>query len=71
MGKKGTREMSNNYRDGGKGDMPRPILNQEQFDKSWDEIFGKKSKKDDSNLNVTIEADNDEQSVTITKTWEI
>ena len=37
--------MSNNYRDGGKGDMPRPILNQEQFDKSWEEIFGKKPVK--------------------------
>lgn len=58
-------------RDGGKGDTPRPILNQEQFDKSWDEIFGKKPKKDDSNLNVTIEADNDGQTITITKTWEI
>ena len=58
-------------RDGGKGDTPRPIFNQEQFDKSWDEIFGKKPKKDDSNLNVTIEADNDGQTITVTKTWEI
>ena len=58
--------------DGGKGDRQRPLgVPMSQFDKSWDEIFGKKSKKDDSNLNVTIEADNDEQSVTITKTWEI
>ena len=55
-------------RDGGKGDTPRPILNQEQFDKSWDEIFGKKEKKD-GNLNVTIEADQDEEEVTVTKTW--
>ena len=58
-------------RDGGKGDTPRQILNQEQFDKSWDEIFGKKPKKDDSNLDVTIEADNDGQTITVTKTWEI
>ena len=36
--------MSHNYRDGGKGDMPRPIPNKEQFEKSWDNIFGKKEK---------------------------
>ena len=58
--------------DGGKGDRQRPLrVPMSQFDKSWDEIFGKKPKKDDSNLNVTIEADNDGQTITVTKTWEI
>jgi hypothetical protein len=34
--------MSHNYRDGGKGDKPRPIYNREQFDKTFEAIFGKK-----------------------------
>jgi len=55
--------------DGGKGDRQRPLgVPISQFDKSWDEIFGKKEKKD-GNLNVTIEADQDEEEVTVTKTW--
>jgi hypothetical protein len=36
--------MSHNYRDGGKGDKPRPIPNREQFDKNFEAIFGKKKK---------------------------
>lgn len=28
----------------GKGDRPRPILNQEAYDRSWDRIFGKAKK---------------------------
>ena len=55
--------------DGGKGDRQRPLgVPMSKFDKSWDEIFGKKEKKD-GNLNVTIEADQDEEEVTVTKTW--
>ena len=34
--------MSHNYRDGGKGDRPRPMPNREQFDKNFELIFGKK-----------------------------
>jgi hypothetical protein len=34
--------MSHNYRDGGKGDKPRPMLNKEEFDKNFEAIFGKK-----------------------------
>jgi hypothetical protein len=34
--------MSHNYRDGGKGDKPRPMPNKEQFDKNWESVFGKK-----------------------------
>lgn len=57
-------------RDGGKGDTPRPLsVSMEEFDKNFDAIFGKKEKKL-SNINVTIEADQDEQQVTVTKTWE-
>jgi hypothetical protein len=59
-----------NEHDGGKGDAPRPFsVDMETFDKNFDMIFGKKEKKD-SNINVTIEADQDEQQVTVTKTWE-
>lgn len=36
--------MSHNYRDGGKGDKPRPMQNREQFDKNFEAIFGKKKK---------------------------
>jgi hypothetical protein len=58
-------------RDGGKGDTQRPLgISIEEFDKNFDAIFGKKEEKV-SNINVTVEADRDEQSVTITKTWEI
>lgn len=32
-------------RDGGKGDMPRPIRDLVQFDKNWDSIFGTKKKE--------------------------
>jgi hypothetical protein len=36
--------MSHNYRDGGKGDKPRPLpANKEQFEKNWESIFGKKT----------------------------
>ena len=55
--------------DGGKGSRQRPlVVPMSDFDKSWDEIFGKKQEKD-SNLNVTIKADQDEEEVTVTKTW--
>jgi predicted transcriptional regulator YdeE len=34
-------------RDGGKGDTPRPLgVPMEQFDNSWDAIFGKKTPKE-------------------------
>lgn len=32
-------------RDGGKGDIPRPIPNCEKFEKNWDSIFKPKGKK--------------------------
>jgi hypothetical protein len=57
-------------RDGGKGDTPRPLgVPMEEFDKNFDLIFGNKEKKV-SNITVTIEADQDEQQVTVIKTWE-
>jgi hypothetical protein len=37
--------MSHNH-DGGKGDMPRPMPNKEQFDKNFETIFGKKTPKE-------------------------
>lgn len=37
--------MTHDYRDGGKGDKPRPMPNREQFEKNFDLIFGKKEKK--------------------------
>ena len=36
--------MSHNYRDGGKGDKPRPMLNKKQFDQNFEAIFGKNKK---------------------------
>ena len=57
-------------RDGGKGDSMRPlVVPMSEFDKSWDEIFGKKEEKK-PNLEIELEVDNDEQQVTIKKTWE-
>ena len=32
----------NRNRDGGKGDVPRPIKDRKQFENNWDAIFGKK-----------------------------
>lgn len=38
--------------DGGKGSKPRPLsIPQKQFDKNWEQIFGKKSKKKDTEKN--------------------
>ena len=39
--------MSHNYRDGGKGDKPRPMPNREQFKKNFEAIFGKKPNKEE------------------------
>lgn len=56
-------------RDGGKGDTPRPLgVPMEEFDKNWDEIFNKKEEKK-NDIQLDIEADNDGQSATVTKTW--
>jgi hypothetical protein len=58
-------------RDGGKGDTPRPLgVPMEQFDKNFDAIF-KKSEIKPKSVNFELEADNDEQEVTVTKTWEL
>ena len=39
--------MSHNYRDGGKGDKPRPFsVDLEKFAENFDLIFGKKEKQD-------------------------
>jgi len=58
-------------RDGGKGDTPRPLgVSMEEFDKNFDAIFGKKEEKK-SDVVIDIEATNDDQSITVTKTWEI
>ena len=58
-------------RDGGKGDAPRPLaVSQEQFDKSWDAIFGKKEPIPFAGM-VDIELTNDEKSVVVKKEWEI
>jgi hypothetical protein len=58
-------------RDGGKGDTPRPLsIPMDEFDKKWDDIFKKKTDKDQP-LGVTINVENGEASVQVTKTWEI
>ena len=31
----------NRNRDGGKGDVPRPIKDRKQFENNWESIFGK------------------------------
>lgn len=53
--------MSHNYRDGGKGDKPRPMPNREQFEKNFETIFGKKKKA------IVEEMDDGVYVVTITK----
>ena len=37
----------------GKGSTARPIPNRKQFEKNWDNIFGKKNGKDKSNTENT------------------
>jgi len=55
--------------DGGKGDMQRPLgVTMDDFDKSWDAIFNKDKP---TSINIEVEADNDGQQITVTKTWEI
>jgi len=57
-------------RDGGKGDAPRPLgISMEEFDKNFDAIFGKKEKK--SEVQIEVDAEQDEIDIAITKTWEI
>jgi len=59
-----------NAHDGGKGDAPRPFsVDMETFDKNFDMIFGKKDKTQPK-LNIEVQATNDEQNITVTKTWE-
>lgn len=62
--------------DGGKGDTPRPLgVSMEEFDKNFDAIFGKKKEKEPipfmGHVDVDVEVSNDEQSITVTKTWEL
>jgi len=64
-------------RDGGKGDTPRPlVVSMEVFDANFDKIFGKKQQKllkdyvADKSFDIEVNADNDGQQVTVTKTWE-
>jgi len=62
-------------RDGGKGDTPRPLgVSMEEFDENFDRIFGKKEKEPvpfAGHIDVDIEATNDEQSIMVTKTWDL
>ena len=58
--KKGTR-----MNEGGKGDKPRPLaVSQEQFDKNFDAIFGKKDKEPIPFAGmVDVELTNDEKEI--------
>lgn len=61
-------------RDGGKGDLKRPLsVDMEQFDKSWDAIFGEaeRKKEQEKKLKIEIEAERGEASVQVTKTWDL
>jgi hypothetical protein len=52
--------MSHNYRDGGKGDKPRPFsIDLEKFSENFETIFGKKKKA------IVEEIDHDVYSVEI------
>jgi len=53
-------------KDGGKGDAPRPILNQEEFDKNWDRIFNTPIPEKDGSWTVNIDVENQEIESTIT-----
>lgn len=56
-------------RDGGKGDMPRPLsVSIEEFDKNFDTIF-KKAEIKPKDVKFELEVENDEQEITVTKTW--
>jgi len=60
----------NMIRDGGKGDTQRPLgVSMEVFDANFDTIFGKK-KPEEKSIDIEVDADNDGQQITITKTWE-
>jgi hypothetical protein len=57
--------------DGGKGDAPRPISNKEQFEKNWDDIFGKKiptleELEEQRKIHFEIEADNEHATILAT-----
>lgn len=56
--------MSHNYRDGGKGDKPRPFsVDLEKFAENFDLIFGKKEKQNGNkenkeSTNISTEEEN-------------
>jgi hypothetical protein len=43
----------------------------DKYRNNWDEIFDKnlKEEPEDSGIEVDVEATNDEQSISVTKTW--
>jgi hypothetical protein len=59
-------------RDGGKGDVQRPLgVSMEEFDSKWDAIFGAADKKKEKQLQIEIEAERGEASINVTKTWDL
>lgn len=46
--------MSQNYRDGGKGDKPRPMTDKERFDQNFETIFGKNKKAIVKEIDVDV-----------------
>ena len=43
------------YRDGGKGDFPRPVADREKYESNWDAIFKKKPKPPEGGFLTTTE----------------
>jgi hypothetical protein len=42
-------------RDGGKGDAKRPVKNQKEFDKNWDDIFKTPKKQYEERLKSVLQ----------------
>ena len=51
------------YRDGGKGDFPRKVNDQKQYESNWDAIFNKKNKTNDKQSTIPTSTTNNEKNL--------
>lgn len=54
------------YRDGGKGDFPRPVADRDKYESNWDAIFNKKPKPPTGGFFTT--EDNEQATLTTSTT---
>ena len=56
--------------DGGKGDLPRPLLDREKFVSNWDLIFKQKLKETNEQSPIPTSTTNNEKNLQQTDWWD-